>query len=64
MEKKLNKFEKARLLSSRALELSKGAVSKIDLEKEGLSITLSRDLIRIAQIEYEQGLLELEIVQG
>ena len=59
----LNKFEKTRLLSSRALELSKGAQPLIDLKKEKLSITLSRDLIKIAQLEYDQGLLELEIVQ-
>lgn len=64
MNIQLNKFEKTRLLSSRALELSKGATPKIDLEKENLQITLSRDLIKIAEMEYEQGLLELEIVEG
>lgn len=62
MEKKLNKFEKSRLLGARALELSKGAKPKIDLEKEGLTIMLSRDLIKVAQIEYERGLLDLKVI--
>ena len=48
-EKILNKFEKSRLLGSRALELSKGAQPLVDVE--GLNILLSRDLIKIAQLE-------------
>lgn len=58
----LNKFEKSRLLGARALELSKGAKPRIDIEKEGLTILLSRDLIKIAQLEYERGLLELKVI--
>ena len=61
--KKLNKFEMSRLLGARALELSRGAKPMIDLEEEKLSTFLSRDLVEIAKIEYERGLLELKIVQ-
>ena len=59
----LNKFEKARLLAARALELSKGANTQIDIEKEGLDIKLSRDLIKIAELEYQRDMLELEVVK-
>ncbi|MFT4244717.1 MAG: DNA-directed RNA polymerase subunit K [Candidatus Woesearchaeota archaeon] len=61
---KLNKFEKSRLLGARALELSRGAKPKIDIEKEKISILLSRDLIKIAQLEYERGLLELKVIKN
>ncbi|MFP4402018.1 MAG: DNA-directed RNA polymerase subunit omega [Candidatus Nanoarchaeia archaeon] len=61
---KLNKFEKSRLLGARALELSKGAKPRVNLEEEGLSIMLSRDLVKIAQIEYERGLLELKVINA
>ena len=64
MAQTLNKFEKSRLLGARALELSKGANPLVDYEKEGLSILLSRDLIRIAELEYKEGKLDLEIVQS
>lgn len=60
--KKLNKFEMSRLLGARALELSKGAKPKIDVEKEGLNIFLSRDLVKVAKIEFEQGLLDLKVI--
>ncbi len=60
-EKILNKFEKSRLLGSRALELSKGAQPLVDVE--GLNILLSRDLIKIAQLEYEQGKLDLQVLK-
>lgn len=60
--KKLNKFEMSRLLGARALELSRGAEPKIDIEKENLTIFLSRDLVEIAKIEFEKGLLELKVI--
>ncbi len=61
MSTKLNKFEKARLFSARAAEIAEGAPTKLDLEKEGLSMKLSRDYIKIAQKEYELDLLDLEL---
>ena len=60
--KELNKFEKSRLLGARALELSKGAEPLVDIKKEEIETLLSRDLIKIAQLEFEQGKLDLEII--
>lgn len=57
----LNKFEKSRLLGARALELSKGAQPLVDVE--GLNILLSRDLIKIAQLEFDQGKLDLQVLK-
>lgn len=58
---RLNKFERTRLLSARALELEKGAPAKVDISlfKKPL---LSKDYIKIAEKELEEGVLELEIV--
>lgn len=58
---KLNKFDETRLFSARALELANGATPKIDLEKEGLESKFSRDYVKVAQKEYELGLLDLEL---
>ena len=60
----LNKFELTRLLSARAAEIAAGAKPKIDLEKEGLSNHYSRDYVKIAQREYETGVLDLELYKG
>lgn len=59
--KSLNKFERTRLFSARAAEIAAGAKPLIDLEKEGLSMSLSRDYVKIAQKEYELGALDLEL---
>lgn len=56
----LNKFEKTRLLSARALELSNGAEPKIKVDKE---ILLTRDFVKVAEQELEEGKLELEILK-
>ena len=58
---KLNKFERTRLFSARAAEIAAGAKPLIDLEKEGLSMSLSRDYVKIAQREFELDLLDLEL---
>lgn len=57
----MNKFERTRLLSARAAEIAAGAIPKIDLEKEGLAATYSRDYVKVAQREYELGVLDLEL---
>ena len=57
-EVKLNKFEKTRLLSARALELAEGDAPRVKVEK---GVKLSGDYIKIAQKELEAGKLELEI---
>jgi DNA-directed RNA polymerase subunit K/omega len=57
--KKLNKFEKTRLLSSRAYEIAKGAEKKTEIENE--KIMLSKDYVKVAQKEFEEGSIELQI---
>ena len=59
MEKKLNKFEITRLLSSRALELANGAKPKVEIEKKG--VLLTQDYVKVAEKENEDGVLDLEI---
>lgn len=55
---KLNKFERARLLSARALELAEGDKSNVKTSK---GVKISKDYVKIAEEELEQGKLDLEI---
>ncbi len=55
---KLNKFEKTRLLSARALELAQGDKPKVKVSK---GVKISKDYVKIAQEEYDKGKLELEV---
>lgn len=57
----LNKFQRTRLFSARALELANGAVPKFNLEEHNMEAKLDRDFIKVAQKEYELGLLDLEL---
>lgn len=52
----LNKFEKARIISARALELSMGAKSTLEHSAKSM-----KDYSDIAQKEVDEGLLDLEI---
>lgn len=59
-KERLTKFEKARLIGSRALQISQGApfllkFSKKDLEK------MNYDVIELAKKEFEAGVLPIEI---
>ena len=54
-EEKLTKFEKTSLFTARALEISKGAKSKVKTKGR-----LTTDYIKIAQEEYDKGKIELE----
>lgn len=56
VEKKLTKFEKTPLFSARANEIAMGAKSKIKTKGK-----LTQDYAKIAQEEYEKGVLELEV---
>ena len=58
--KKLNKFEMTRLLSARARELEAGAKPLVDISEFEKPI-LSKDYIRIAEKEFKEGKLDLEI---
>ena len=53
------KFEKARLIGSRALQISQGAPFLVKLEKEQLE-KLKYNPVEIAKMEYEAGLLPIE----
>ncbi len=56
----MNKFEKTRLLTARALELEKGAKPLVNISEFKKPI-LSKDYIKIAEKEWEEGKLDLEI---
>lgn len=56
---KLTKFERTRLLSARALEIANGASPKLDLSN--MDAKLTRDYVKIAQKEFDEGLLDLEV---
>lgn len=58
MSDKLNKFEKCRLLSARALELVEGDESKVEVSG---GVQLSKDCAVTADRELEEGKLELEV---
>lgn len=61
MSKKLNKFEKTRILSARGFELADGAKAKIDISDRG--VLLGKDYVQIAREEFDAGLLDLEIYE-
>ncbi len=54
------KYEKARMIGSRALQLSMGAPFLLKLEPEDLA-KLRYDCIEIAQREFEEGILPITI---
>ena len=59
---KHTKYEQARIIGARAMQLSQGApllvkLSKKDLEKIGYNT------IEIAKMEYKEGLIQIEIKQ-
>ena len=55
MAEKLNKFEKTRLVSTRALEIAEGDKPKV--KKTG---KLTQDYVKIAEEELEKGKIEFE----
>lgn len=57
---KLTKFERARLIGSRALQISQGAPFLLKFSKKELK-ELSYDPIRIAKKEFESGVLPIEV---
>jgi len=59
---KLTRYEKARLIGARALEISMGAPLKIKLNEKELG-KINYNAIKLAEIEYEKGVLPLEIVR-
>ncbi len=60
---KLTKYEKARILGARALQISMGAPFLIKLEKKDLE-EIAYNPLEIAKKEFEAGVLNLEIVRS
>lgn len=61
-EEKLTKYEKARIIGSRALQISMGAPFLINLKKEDLE-GINYNPIEIAKIELEKGVIPIAIVR-
>ena len=62
-EMKYTKYEKARLIGSRALQISMGAPFEVKLSKKDLE-KIGYNPIEIAKIEYEKGVLPIEVVRS
>ncbi len=58
---KLSKFERTRILSARAMEIANGAKPKVDVDMTNM---LNRDYVKIAEMELEAGVLELELYKN
>lgn len=59
-EEKLTKFEKSRILGSRALQLSMGAPFLVDISEEKLE-SINYNPVEIAKIEYAEGVIPMQI---
>lgn len=60
--KKYNKYENARLIGARALQISMGAPLKVKLTKKKLE-ELEYNPIKIAQQELEEGVLPIDVLR-
>ncbi len=58
--KNYTKYEKARLIGTRALQISMGAPLLVKLTEEELK-KLHYNTIEIAKLEFEQGLIPIEV---
>lgn len=61
-QKKLSKFEKARIIGSRALQISEGAPLLLKLSDEDLK-ELKYDPVTIARKEFDAGLIPIDVVR-
>lgn len=59
-EPKITKYEKARILGCRALQISLGAPILIKLDEEKLK-SIRYDTLEIAKLEFEKGLIPINI---
>ncbi len=57
---KYTRFEKARLIGARALQIAQGAPFMIDLSSKDLE-AIRFNPIEIAKIEFEKGLIPMDI---
>ena len=56
-KKKYSRYEKARIISARALQISQGAPVLVKVPKETM------DPIEIAKLEWEEGVIPIDIKQ-
>jgi DNA-directed RNA polymerase subunit K len=61
-DEKLTKYERARIIGSRALQIAMGAPFLVDLSKEDLE-RIRYNPIEIAKIELERGVIPIAIVR-
>ncbi len=59
-QKNYTRYEKARLIGSRALQLAQGAPMKVELSKKELE-EIKYNPVEIATIEFEKGVLPITI---
>lgn len=57
---KYNKYEKARLIGARALQIAMGAPMQVKLEEKDLE-AIRFNPIEIAKMEYDKGVIPIEI---
>lgn len=57
---KYTRFEKARLIGARALQIAQGAPFMIDLKEKDLE-AIRFNPIEIAKMEYEKGLIPIDV---
>ncbi|HII72793.1 TPA: DNA-directed RNA polymerase subunit K [Candidatus Woesearchaeota archaeon] len=61
-EEKLTKYERARILGSRALQISMGAPYLVKLTKKQLE-DMKYNPLEIAKLELDKGLIPIEVVR-
>ena len=61
-QQKYTKYEIARLIGARALQLSQGAEMQVKLTKKQLE-EINYDVIAIAKMEFEKGVLPIRVKQ-
>ena len=59
-EEKLTKYERARIIGSRALQISQGAPIRVKLTKKDLE-ELKYNPVEIAKREFEEGVIPIEV---
>lgn len=57
---KITKYERARIIGSRALQISQGAPVKVKLSKKQLE-SIEYNPVRIATMEFDQGVIPIGI---
>ncbi len=62
-EEKMTKYEKARIIGSRALQIAMGAPFLVDLKPEDLE-RIRYNPVEIAKMELEKGVIPIAIVRN